>query len=272
MLKFVFSRSFVINLLVAVFLLSAILIGIFKFINHYTAHGESTTVPMLEGLKINEVEALLQEKGLRYQILDSIYLENMEKGVVLDQNPLPESLVKANRTIYITTSKTITPKLSMPNVVDMSKRLAIAKLESYGLKVGALQYIPSECVNCVLKQQINGKNIAPGTMINNGKTIDLILGQGTSNEKVRIPYLINNTKEEAIEKLQASSLNIGASIYDKCETKEDSMQARVYKQSINDNGKNEITMGSSIDLWFTSDTSSIVYAPPLDSTFNDSVK
>ena len=267
MFKFLRSKAFLINLTAAILLVFFVIWCIFKFIDSYTLHGESISVPSLEGLSIAEAEALLTEKNLRYTILDSIYIANSEKGVVLEQNPLPDELVKKNRTIYITTSKIVPPKISMPNVVDMSQRLAIAKLESYGLKVKT-KYIPSECVNCVLKQEINGKVVKLNDKIEKGSVVLLTLGSGTSNERVLVPYLVNLTKEEAESTLMDASLNIGFTDYEncKCQTFEDTLKAKVYRQSPIRSMSVPVNMGSSVDLYFTCDTNLINFDPPVIDT------
>jgi beta-lactam-binding protein with PASTA domain len=258
MLKFLKSKFFLLNLAAAGLFAILVIWGIFKFIDSYTLHGETISVPNIEGLTISEVEEILTEKKLRYIILDSIYVADAEKGVILEQNPSPNDLVKENRTIYITTSKVVPPKISMPNVVDMSQRLAIAKLESYGLKVKT-KYIPSECVNCVLKQELNGKYVKPNDKIKKGSVILLSVGMGTSNEKVLVPYLLNLTKEEAESKLMEAALSNGFSDYEncKCSTKEDTLNAKVYRQSPMRNLNNPINMGSLVDLYFTCDSSKI---------------
>jgi beta-lactam-binding protein with PASTA domain len=261
MFKFIFSKAFLINILLAIVFAVLVIWGIFKFIDSYTHHGETISVPPLEGLTIKEVKTVLEEKKLRYTILDSIYVPEAEKGVVLDQNPRMDDLVKENRTIYITVSKVVPPKIMMPDVVDMSLRLAIAKLESYGLKVET-KHTPSECVNCVLMQEIKGKEIKANTPINKGSIIVLTIGSGTSNEKVLVPYLINLTQEEAKQKLMEASLNIGLPYFSencKCETKSDTLMAKIYKQEPIHNRNVAVNMGSEIDIYLTCDTSMIKY-------------
>ena len=274
MFKFLSSKKFLINLAAALLFGVLVIWGIFKFIDSYTMHGETISVPSLEGLTVNEAEEILNEKKLRFIILDSIYIADSEKGVVLEQNPFPSDLVKENRTIYVTVSKIVPPKISMPNVVDMSLRLAIAKLESYGLKVKT-QHRPSECVNCVLKQEINGKEVNPTDKIEKGSVILLTIGSGTSNEKVLVPYLINLMKEEAESKLMGASLNIGFSDYEncQCETADDTLIAKVYRQSPIRSQSIAINMGSSVDLYFTCDTNLINFNPPvIDTTGSDTIK
>jgi len=269
MFNFLRSKAFLINLVAACLFCLLAVWGIFKFINSYTLHGETISVPSLEGLTVSEVDEILKEKKLRYIILDSIYISDAEKGIVLEQNPSPNDLVKENRTIYITTSKIVPPKISMPNVVDMSLRLAIAKIESYGLKV-KIQHRPSECVNCVLKQEIDGKEVKPNDKIKKGSVVLLTIGSGTSNERVMVPYLISLTKEDAEGKLMEASLNIGFSDYENCncKTPEDTLKAKVYRQSPVRSQSIAINMGSSVDLYFTCDTNLVNFNPPVIDTLS----
>ncbi len=274
MFKFIRSRAFLINLVISSLFVVLIIWGIFKFIDSYTLHGETISVPPLEGLTIAETESILTEKKLRYAILDSIYIADADAGVVLEQNPLENDLVKENRTIYITVSKVTAPKISMPNVVDMSLRLAIGKLNSYGLKVKT-KPMPSECVNCVLRQEINGKEVKLDDKVKKGSVVLLTIGIGKSDEKIMVPYLIGSTKEEAENKLMISSLSVGFSDYEncKCETSKDTLNAKVYRQNPIRNENVAINMGSSVDLYFTCDTNLINFNPPvIDTTITDTVK
>lgn len=271
-LKFFYSKKFLINLAIAIVIVILFIWGVFKFIDSYTNHGETISVPSLEGINIDEVEGILTEKKLRYVILDSIFIENEEKGIVLEQNPLPDDLVKENRTIYVTISKVIPPKIKMPNVVSMSQRLAIAKLESYGLKVD-IKYIPSDYVNSVVIQEMKGKEVKPGELIDLGSKITISVGSA-SDAQVLVPYLIDLNKEEAILKLRESSLGVGFSDYTdcKCVTKEDTLNARIYRQSPIRSKSVAVNMGSEVDLYFTCDTNLINFNPPtIDSTAIDSL-
>lgn len=272
MFKFLYSKKFLINLGVAILLAIIMIWGIFKFINSYTNHGKTISVPNLEGLTLNDVEKLLAEKKLRYSILDSIFIEDAEKGVILEQNPIKDELVKENRTIYITVSKVIPPKIKMPDIESMSQRLAVAKIESYGLKVN-VKYIPSNCVNCVVMQELNGKEIKTGDLLDLGSTIDLSIGS-SSDAQVLVPYLIDLTREEARTLLMSASLSEGFTDYIdcKCETKEDTLNAKIYRQSPIRSKSVAVNMGSSVDLYFTCDTNLINFNPPvIDSTETDSV-
>jgi len=159
----------------------------------------------------------------------------------------------------------------MPDAVDMSLRLAIGKLKSYGLKVKTQQR-PSECVNCVLKQEINGKIVIPNEKVNKGSTVILTIGIGTSNEKIMVPYLIGLTKDEAENQIMSSSLNTGFMDYTGCNcvTKKDTLNAKVYRQTPIRNKNIAINIGGTVDLYFTCDKSRINIITP-DSLITDTL-
>jgi hypothetical protein len=271
LLKFLLSKKFLINLVLGIAFLFLCLFLVLKYLDAYTMNGETISVPDLKGMKLNEANDVLTEKSLKYIILDSVYVPKEKKGIIIEQEPEADELVKKNRTIYVTITKVVPPKVDMPNVVDMSQRLAIAKLESCGLKVGELNYMPSECLNCVLEQQFKGKEIKPGTKIKKGSVIDLVLGMGISNQKIMAPYVIGMNIDSAKKVLKSSYLNVGVEIYEGCKTAEDSSKAVVYKQKPIRSQNILINMGSPVDLWLTLDNTKVkVDSLQLDSLSSDS--
>lgn len=249
LIQFLKSKVFFINLALAAIFLMAFLWGILFWLDAYTMHGESITVPELIGLSKEQAEKIIQEKGLRLYIADSLYNPKALKGSVLEQEPKANTQVKHNRTIYVTVNAMRPPLVKMPDLHDLTLRDAKARLETYGLQLGNIRYVPDIAFNAVVYQEYKGKKIEPGTMIERGSVIDLALGQGESNEMVNVPNLIGLTIKEAITELQANSLNLGAIIKD--ETVKDSTQARIYKQ-IPPYGEDAfINVGKSIDIFVT---------------------
>lgn len=271
LIKFLLSKKFLINLVLGIVFLFLCLFLVLKYLDAYTMNGETISVPDLKGMKLNEANDVLTEKSLKYVILDSVYVPKEKKGIIIEQEPEADELVKKNRTIYVTITKVVPPQVDMPNVVDMSQRLAIAKLESCGLKVGELNYMPSECLNCVLEQQFKGKEIKPGTKIKKGSVIDLVLGMGISNQKIMAPYVIGMNIDSAKKVLKSSYLNVGVEIYEGCKTAEDSSKAVVYKQKPIRSQNILINMGSPVDLWLTLDNTKVkIDSLQLDSLSSDS--
>ena len=136
-----------------------------NWLDSYTHHGESITVPDLRGLTETRLVHFIEDKHLRYKIVDSLYENGKAAGTVIEQDPAPDSKVKEDRTIYLTINASKPPKVKMPSLIDVSFRQAEAILHTYGLQVGKTIYKPDLARNAVLSQLYNGATITPGTEI-----------------------------------------------------------------------------------------------------------
>ena len=153
----------------------------FQCMNLYTDHNDVVSVPDFKGKSILELDKFIEGKEITYKIIDSLYLPDQLPGIVVNQDPLVNGKVKKNRTIYLYVSSTVPPQIMMPKLIDRSLRQAMSMIESYGLKTGRITYINDPCMNCILRQQIEGKEIQPGSPIKKGSKIDLIVGKGDKN-------------------------------------------------------------------------------------------
>jgi beta-lactam-binding protein with PASTA domain len=257
-LKFLVSKKFFKHIAAAIALIIVLFIATFITLSIYTHHGESFATPDFSGLTEQQFIDLLQQKELRYKVIDSVHINNYTPGAVVEQTPKPGSMVKVNRTIFFTINAYTAEKVAMPNLIDFSLRNAQVTLESYDLRVGQLIYIPSEYTQLVLGQHYEGKPIETGTLIKKGTSIDLLVGQGLSNIKTDIPNLKGLTLEEARSLCQNNSLNIDVVIYDdSIATQEDSLKAFIWKQLPDTRNGQKLRLGSSLDIWLTIDSAKI---------------
>jgi beta-lactam-binding protein with PASTA domain len=247
LLNFFKSKIFWINTAIAAAVFFIAVTITMNWLDSYTQHGETITVPDLKGMNMEQVERQLKSKNLQYAVFDSLYEKDSKPNSVLDQNPKPDAKVKENRTIYITVNAFNPPQFKMPKLVDKSLRQAQIELESYGLVVGQLTYIPDMAQNAVLKQLVDGKEIKPGDLIAKGTTVDLVLGDGLGNSQVEVPFLLNLSLNEAKFVLTASSLNIGAVVF--TGSISDTSKAVVVRQIPGAVGERMLNMGESIDLF-----------------------
>jgi beta-lactam-binding protein with PASTA domain len=258
-IKFLFSQTFLkqIGIILGVFIL--ILVTTFIGLNLYTNHGESYPVPDFSGLTEDQLKEMIEQIEYRYEIIDSVHIPELLPGVVVEQNPKAGAKVKKNRTIFFTINALTSEQVKVPNLVDYSLRNAKVILETYGLNTGNLIYIPSEFTNLVLGQHFEGKPIEPGTSVDKGSRIDLLIGEGLSQEKTNIPDLIGLTMEEAEQFSQSVSLNIGARILDSTVVSAaDSLLAFIWKQRPDPNDGRRLRLGESIDIWVTLDSLKII--------------
>lgn len=248
LLRFFFSRAFLINLLIAVAVIVLVYWIVIRGLHIYTKHGESITVPDLRELTIDQVEDILNNKNLKYKINDSsTYKMDEIPYIVLGQDPKPMSTVKENRTIYLSINSRYPPIVEMPDLISRTLAEVEFLLDNLELKIGELIYKPDVGLNKVLEQQVNGKPIKHGAEIFKGTTVDLILGDGLGDMLVDIPQLYSLTLDEAKFHLQGSFLNLGIVNYDKDVI--DSSNAKVYKQIPPFTEASVLRLGETIDIW-----------------------
>ncbi len=265
--QFLKSKDFLKNLGLAVAIAVIILFATLLWLSIYTRHGQSKPVPDLYGLSIEEAKKTVKENKMRFEVNDSVYTNVVPRGHVVEQNPPAGAEVKKNRRIMVIINAFKPEMVEMPDLLELSKRQAMALLESSGLELGKLNYKPDLTIDYVLEQLHNGKAVEPGDSIQKGSLIDLVLGKGLSNRRTPIPDLIGLGIEEARDKILASSLNIGTFTFDSTiSTAEDSAKAFVFKQNPIYNEDNMLQLGSSVYVWFTTDSVKL----PVDSTMMDS--
>lgn len=172
-----------------------------------TNHNETITVPDVEGMSFEAIDELLTNRDLRFQVMaDSGYSEELEPLAILSQNPKPGSKVKENRMVYLTLNATVPPQVRMPNLIGTDSQNAEDILESNGLKLGAIEYVPDRRLNAVIEQRMDDERIEANTLIYKGSTIDLVIGNGEGNTQFAMPDFLGKTLDEARFQIRASSL------------------------------------------------------------------
>ncbi len=179
------TKKFWMHFIIASFSAIVFLWIFFQCMNLYTDHNDFVTVPDFKGKPIAQLDQFIEDKEITYKIIDSLYLPDQQPGVVINQDPMINCKVKKNRKIYLYVSSLVAPQIMMPKLIDRSLRQATSMIESYGLKTGRINYINDPCVNCILKQLIDGEEIKPGTPIKKGSQIDLVVGKGNKNNEER---------------------------------------------------------------------------------------
>lgn len=257
LIRFIFSKTFLVNLAVAVTAAVLGCVGLYYWLDAYTENGIMVAAPDFTGVPINDIEAFADTTDVEWVIVDSLYTDELPKGTVAEQEPVPGYLVKRGRKVYLTVNAVLPKQVTVPNVRNLSLRQAKAVLESVGLKLGELQYRPDIAKNAVLDQLVNGESIDEGQMTVMGTVVDLVLGDGLSNTRVPIPYLLYYRLDEATDRLNLSSLNLATFKIDTPVV--DSNLVRVYKQIPAFDEKDLVPLGTSFILYLTDDTMNIEY-------------
>ena len=252
------TETFRKNLLIAIGSIVGFLLIIFFSLRFYTRHGESIPVPQLKGLSVENAIQLLESQDLRYKI-DSVYQMDKKPGLVIEQDPDPNTSVKRNRTIYLTIITTSPPDVGFPDILKLTFLEARAILSNYGLKIGDTTYVSDVARDRVLEAKFGGQAVQEGQQIPKGSRVDLVLGDGKGAGEVELPNLIGLSLTEAIFSLKVgSSLQLGTVSYEGTIT--DSTSVKIVKQfPAPSDSLTKVSIGTPVDVVLSNN-------PPLTET------
>jgi eukaryotic-like serine/threonine-protein kinase len=177
----------------------------YAYLPNITNHGETITVPNIEGKSILEVEKFLAQHDLRYEV-DSSYSAQSPPLAVLKQYPAAGSKVKENRKIYVSVNRVNPPTVLMPNLVDVSVIGAEAILKANELKRGRIELV-SWPFPTVKEMKLHGRILKPNDKIAKGSTIDLVVGDAGSGGAT-IPDVMGQPLEEAEFVILGNNLSV----------------------------------------------------------------
>ncbi|GAB3801483.1 hypothetical protein GCM10028819_28790 [Spirosoma humi] len=244
------TRSFS-DLLIHIGIIIALLVALFLafffvYLPFTTNHGQTITVPDVTRLSLDEMENLLDDRDLRYEVSDCTFVAGAQPLTVIQQYPRANSKVKEGRKIYLTITKRVAPMVQMPNLVSLTLRSAQLNLKSLDLVSGPPIYVPDVAKNSVLRQLYNGKEITAGTPIPKGAQIDLEVGDGLGSTMFEIPNVVGLPLDEAEAAIRGSNLKVGTKISVEDPEKE---VGTVVRQRPEARSGERIRVGETMDLW-----------------------
>ena len=197
-----------IHMLIAIGILMLLCVFYFyAYLPNITNHGESITVPNIEGLSIEKVEEFLVKHDLRFEVNDSTYSSQYPPLTVLKQYPSPGSQVKENRKVYVSINRVNPPTVPMPDLIDGSLINAEAVLRGSELKRGRIHLVRGPFLNVVKEMRIDGNKVVPGVRVPKGTVIELVVMDGGSMY-LPTPNVLEASYEDAKFSLVGSNLNI----------------------------------------------------------------
>ncbi|MDR1740059.1 MAG: PASTA domain-containing protein [Bacteroidales bacterium] len=175
--KYILRFDFWMQMLI-MFIITLLLVFITIFMLRITTrHGEKIKVPDMSGYTIEELAGQTSKFDFQYIVRDSVFKKNAKIGTVIAQSPEAGSFVKQGRKFYVTVAASTPPYVKMPNLKDLSLRQAKSLLETYNIKIGRVNTVPS-IGKAVVEQYYKGVKIAPGEKLPHGSVITLDVGSG----------------------------------------------------------------------------------------------
>ncbi|NAY92522.1 PASTA domain-containing protein [Muricauda sp. JGD-17] len=186
-LGFLKSKTFLIQLGLALLALVLLSFLALKWLKSSTNHGEFVEVPDFSKMSVMEMRNAVEDAGLRYQILDSSnYNPEYPRFSILEQDPPAGNKVKSNRKIYFTVNPSGYKKVTVPDIIQVTQRNATSMLRAVGLDVQRVTYIDELGKDMVYNMKHKGKYIKPGDKLPKTSKIELICGNGTIPGSARV--------------------------------------------------------------------------------------
>jgi beta-lactam-binding protein with PASTA domain len=195
-IRFIFTKTFWIQVVIAALVTVLLCFAYLFWLDWYTNHDQKIQVPQLEKLSLIQVNKQLKELDLRCKIIDSAsFNPSYKPKTVIEQDPIAGKFVKENRQIYIKLNASGYGKVTVPNLIYKTRRLAIPTLEALGFKIGQITYQPNIAENTVLEMRYNGNILESGTQLRKTATIDLVLADGNNPSAVTEEIMETNDNE-----------------------------------------------------------------------------
>ena len=182
LLKFIFSKTFLIQVGLAIVAFGIIVFAFSQWMASTTNHDVFTEVPSLVGKKLDISESLLEERELNLGDIEyKDYNPEFPKEAIVEQNPIAGSKVKSGRKIYVSVNKSEYRLVRIPNLNDKTQRQAESTLTAIGFKIGKITYKPHFAKDAVMGLSHKGKKIEENDKLPYTSIIDLVLGDGELN-------------------------------------------------------------------------------------------
>lgn len=185
-------------------------------LNWYTHHGESQQVENFEGMTINAAERLARDRGLRLEVMDSIFEIGRAPGMVIEQTPKEGSKVKSNRTIYLVITRLTPTKVMLPDLVGnddyyrYTRKLeqqevnykVREKVQDFRLEENTILYLYYN------DQKITAADLNKGVKVPKGSTVEFVITERRTGN-VPIPNLLCKRYQEAMFLIESNKLSAG---------------------------------------------------------------
>lgn len=198
------SKKSIIIAMGSVFII-AFLWAFFSFGNFWST--QDITVPDVTGKQMEIAQTMLTDKHLSVSIKE-VDSSDVPVGEVITQTPIGGSVVKANRTIYLTVSRgNHGDTVLVPDLRGLTLDEATRKLKEIGLSVGTVTYADADRDDGKILQQTPS---SPDKVAQN-TTIDVVVSRVKVKEAapVNVPDTRGTSLDTAMQTLNNAGISIG---------------------------------------------------------------
>lgn len=160
----------------------------------WTRHDAEVAVPEIRELLAEDAVFVLREAGLRAELREQPFNPNITADMVVDQNPLPSTMVKPGRRVYYYVNASPKEMISVPDLRTRSEGVASDDIRNAGLVVGEVLY---DSLHTPYEGTVTRQTPQGGHMVPRGTRVILWLSPGLGQDNVRVPNVEGMRPAEA---------------------------------------------------------------------------
>ena len=166
--------------------------------------GNKIAIPSLAGMTQKQAANTVAELGLKVDVIQEVFSEDIPKGKVITSDPAGGGRVAIAGTVHLIISKG-KERIEVPNLAGLTIESATVALKEINLKIGRVSEKFSDSVEAGL---IIDGNPVSGSPVRKDSTIELIISKGL--EQVALANFQGKTSDQAQSELTAAGLIVNS--------------------------------------------------------------
>lgn len=172
------KNPIVLNLFLIAVVACFVMYGTLHWLDSYTRHNEAVVVPDVKGLKLEDAGQFIENAGLRYSVIDSVFSKEVVPGSIVELVPNAGSKVKEGRIVFVTINAMTSQMATIPEVEDLSFRQAYALLKSRGFDQIETRYVHGNFKDLAIAVEHDGRILRKGEYVPLTAALTLIVSNG----------------------------------------------------------------------------------------------
>lgn len=186
-------------------IIAALLIGVGSIFALGIFDKKDVEVPDFIGMTVEEAEEEAEKAGLRVEIDEYRFDDEFEQDQIISQDPIEGTMVAKDEVIHVDVSKG-SETGEVPDLMGKSTDEAKRLIKEYGFRVGNI----AEKEGSEEKGTVIGQDPSPGSKVNQGETINLVVSDGKAKEMGVVPNLLGMSEEAARKALENEGFVLGS--------------------------------------------------------------
>lgn len=164
--------------------------------------GSKVPVPSVVGASVDKATSLVSPLGLKIEVADRVYSEEVPEGLVISSNPGGGEKLEPAGTVKITVSKG-PERYVVPLLIGLTPEAAVNAIARFPLATGTI----TEVFNSeVPKGFVISADPAPGTQVRRDAAINLVVSKGI--ETLALASFVGKIGEEALTELTDAGFDV----------------------------------------------------------------